>query len=141
MREIKFRAWDKRDEKMLVDDPFSSVHPFAITPSGAVYGAGELLYDNELGANSTVVLMQYTGLKDKNGVEIYESDILQDHRERRAIIVWHQANCEFLLNDLEEYQAGNYDEPAYIIWDGQGWLGLEVVGNIYENPELLGNQA
>ena len=67
MREIKFRAWDKSDNVWLEEDQF------VIYPQGifdAWLGQDEPLEMDE------VILMQYTGLKDKNGKEIYEGDIV-----------------------------------------------------------------
>jgi len=102
MREIKFRVWIDRIGHMLYSDEFDSLFNFL----------GEL--SDDFG------LMQYTGLKDKNGKEIYESDIVarDDSRETHEII----------------FEHGSFKEK------GSTWLystSWEIIGNIYENPELL----
>ena len=109
MREIKFRAWDGR---MIKD--------FIMTSHGAV----ALEYDH-FGAN--VELMQYTGLKDKNGEEIYEGDILT---------VWIQGYKQesyYVVDDMREFFAEFRHDDSYYQFEK-----VEIIGNIYENPELLG---
>lgn len=105
MREIKFRAWD--GNQMFVP---------AIRHSG--YDLNELL--QSFGSNHDLKLMQYTGLKDKNGVEIYEGDIIQeyvkDYMFGRFVVVWND-------NGFWDCGTGNKDRL--------------VASNIYENPELL----
>ena len=109
------------------------------------YGqAGSLLTHAEMSPDK-YVLMQSTGLKDKNGVEIFEGDIL--HRKVHVIL---------LGTDLNKW----VDEYAYVEWKYGGWhvgedllefvleegidhhtgckqTAIEVIGNIYENPDLL----
>lgn len=108
MREIKFRAWDKACDVMLIpEDPNRWV----------MHGNGCSAIDG-VWATVDLELMQYTGLKDKNGVEIYEGDILG-----RA------------------HQVVYFDDGKFCMMGGEewGWIdtSLEVIGNIYENPELL----
>ncbi len=74
------------------------------------------------------ILMQYTGLKDKNGKEIYEGDII----------------VEYLLPNEYDYGIIEYLDGSFVInWKSKMWQYLinvsrrEVIGNIYENPELL----
>ncbi len=103
MREIKFRAWDTK-AKIMSYDP------------DAQYCYGDLNGSIEL-HTSLYTLMQYTGLKDKNGVEIYEGDVCQ-----ASDTTW-----EVTFNIF----CGQYEH-----WCLQG-QSCEVIGNIYETPELL----
>lgn len=144
-REIKFRAWDKVYECYLYD-----VQNAYDKLSGCVkYEDGEDAgYDEECFAgfldNDQYVVEQYTGLKDKNGREIYEGDILSFGS------VWNNGDGEDID---EEFHIGvvEYD-PHYAVYnvncDESGerrfmftevvnYDGFGVVGNIFENPELL----
>ena len=124
MREIKFRAWDKEITKMLhnVETGFSMGSCF-----------GDVLYEVDKGK---MILMQYTGLKDKNGKEIYEGDICRAAKSficsisfdlyDGIIIIWAYMNARSKL-------IGEMTEP---MWKNHE-VSIEVIGNIYENPELL----
>lgn len=106
MREIKFRAWDKEISRMFQLGTIESLLTDAQQP-----GTGEhwlTCTDHEL--------MQYTGLKDKNGVEIYEGDV---------VLLQGYGNYEVEFPFLELYDA--YPE---------GDVG-KIIGNIHENPDLL----
>ncbi len=129
MREIKFRAWDKDALKMVV--------PLAIK--------------NALPSQSKQDdLIQFTGLKDKNGKEIYEGDILDvDGREeyrgnkkyRGTFVVESELSgwgYEFHWRNISGYECSTHimGFPA----EGQS-QNIEVIGNIYENPDLLQTHA
>jgi uncharacterized phage protein (TIGR01671 family) len=134
-REIKFRAWDKIDKKMYYN--------VGVSVNGTQVYENEFIPENIILDRGQEVLipLQFTGLKDKNSKEIYEGDILNQKLEKTTEDHW--TVCGSL---------GFYPENAKIVeWDRDGWyLGswrlsgelryLEVIGNIYENPELLKNK-
>ena len=119
MREIKFRAWDK-DNKVMIE-------------SAGVGTIGEVLNGrNEMMDNCE--LMQFTGLKDKNGKEIYEGDIVElDIRtkngfltKQKAQTIWWDEQARF-TDFIPKEMPAPLGEP----------IGRTVIGNLYENPELL----
>jgi uncharacterized phage protein (TIGR01671 family) len=119
MREIKFRAWDKKNKVMIYDFSY-------YCKLGENYAIYDFDTDVDECISDDVELMQFTGLKDKNGKEIYEGDIMRNSQLLRE---WTLEKVEFgkiLDPDWEEYTYGYFDYT-----DG------EVIGNIHENPELL----
>jgi len=143
MREIKFRAWDKERKQM---ERFDLSHK-----DGLLYQDGKWFvatgYDsednpifNEDNVPSRYELMQSTGLRDRNGVEIYEGDIVRwsDSFEERVFcydlpIIW--ARGAWYLDTDESRKYPGSDVLFEIVWDEP--QNVEVIGNIYENPELL----
>ncbi len=113
-REIKFRAWEKNLKEMIPVHDVDFERKIINTSS-----AWRFL--NE------VALMQYTGLKDKNGKEIYEGDVIKSIRGYKAVVEWVD-DGRFLGFTIERERKIMYvgQEPA-----------VEVIGNIYESPELL----
>lgn len=125
MREIKFRAWVKEKkaifEVILIDYVTKKV-------TYIVERTGHLLNIRHDKFND-VELMQYTGLKDKDNKEIYEGDILfESFGEKYYKVIFENGGfrAEF-KGDFEEYSFDLIDVVAQ---------GCEIVGNIYENPEL-----
>ena len=131
MREIKFRAWDS-DEKTMC--PVYELHfgeRIIVARVNARNGKMLLLFSDETN------LMQYTGVKDKNGVEIYEGDIIRHQSGKYGTdfeIKWSPILCGFTAMQIES----GHPSPQL----NQGTMcHFEVVGNIYENPELVSNEA
>ena len=75
---------------------------------------------------------QSTGLKDKNGKEIFEKDIV-DFKGRKAIVKWHGSYASFIYEFVDELQNRKTEwQPLYL-----SYYHFEIIGNIYENPEFL----
>lgn len=72
-------------------------------------------------------ICQYTGLTDKNGCKIWENDVVKDN-VIFGNVVWDENNARFMINDIHD----GYQE--YSDW----WNEVEVIGNVFDNPELLG---
>lgn len=129
MREIKFRFWNRKTKQMASWDDMEN---------GT---SSRLCSEFEDIRNEENEIMQYTGLKDKNGKEIYEGDILNSVHKNQ-----HGTFNKIVSVKENEFYVGNgeYDEETIV----GGWLietedffheldSFEIIGNIYENPELL----
>lgn len=136
-RDIKFRVWDKTSNRMLYHDDFERVE--LDTKNKVV----TLIADEESDNSHEVLdyedgieaeILQYTGLKDKNGKEIYEGDILERH-EYWPIRIEYDKGC-FMVRDLDKVRYNNLilNVPICNFESINDW---KVIGNIYENPELL----
>jgi len=123
MREIKFRAWHKADEKMY-----------------EVYGFAQnkwFLKGKQFPMpNGAVVIMQYTGLRDKNGKEIYEGDLLTDYGEAPPLYVeYSEKHGAYCFVDKFDSSGTVYYTPLMIYYEQ-----MEVIGNIFEHPHLIGGK-
>ena len=120
-REIKFRAWDKVRKRFTKN--------FIIEPDGTLWSGG-LSIRLRL---EQCVLIEYTGLKDKNDTPIYEGDIVrfvddaEGHLELTGQVYWDERACGFAEKGTHEHDAGL--SPFCDDY--------EVIGNIWEHPHLL----
>ena len=121
MREFKYRCWDKVNNQMFI------VERLYFDKKGNATHVGidiEALNDDEtfqVVDIKHVELLEFTGLKDKNGVEVYESDILKNDDEEFAVVYDNEDAC-FTLQDDNVITNFQVENPAW----------YEVVGNIYQ---------
>ncbi|QBX15782.1 phage uncharacterized protein TIGR01671 [Streptococcus equinus] len=129
MRELKFRAWLKDEKRMakVHEVSFFDDKVFTITTIDNFY------------ADDEFKLMQFTGLKDKNGKEVFEGDIINykygRHTSTQFVVKYDEFQATFVVVD-------NHNDLVYTFRELADYIqlnSLEVIGNIYENKELLGD--
>jgi uncharacterized phage protein (TIGR01671 family) len=124
MKDLHFRAWVKEKQKMRVVSAILGMETnkivIAFLDENEQFGCGS--YHQE-----DIILMQSTGIKDVNGREIFEGDIFNTPSQIKFFVVFDKG-CFFYQNVFDEHPNGLVYE---IVRD---W---EVIGNIYENPELM----
>ncbi|MCE2688198.1 MAG: YopX family protein [Rickettsiales bacterium] len=108
---IKFKGWDKQQNKMLGID-------WAITAQGGFFNISEYTYEDD------PIIMQFTGLIDKNGQEIYEGDLIKTP-DNRILPVIFKEGCFGFENNLENKQFNCFTKALA--------SAIEVVGNIHFN--------
>ena len=120
-REIKFRVWDKRHNSMeYINDLYwfeeNGIHDFN---------------------DDNYIFMQNTGLKDKNGKEIYDSDIVKVTWGSGKIVCYEVKYCESLGYHYLRDTKNKEDDDIICIYD---YSQMDVIGNVFDNPELLKNK-
>ena len=120
-REIKFRAWDKCHNSMeYINDLYwfeeNGIHDFN---------------------DDNYVFMQNTGLKDKNGKEIYDSDIVKVTWGSGKIVFYEVKYCGSLGYHYLRDTKNKEDDDIICIYD---YSQMDVIGNVFNNPELLKNK-
>lgn len=123
----KFRAWHKTWKEL------GKVKRIRFDDEGNI--STVFIQSETLGSNAylkDIELMQSTGLKDKNGKEIFEGDIV-DYKGRKAIIKWHGSYASFIYRFVDELNERVSEwHPLFL-----AYYHFEIIGNIYENKELL----
>jgi uncharacterized phage protein (TIGR01671 family) len=118
-RLLKFRFWGNFGELNYEED---------ICEMEMLYGDRFCFFEsepiNDLFACRNFQVMQFTGLIDKNGKEIYEGDIVKTNYGKMGVVKFHKKTASFVINDNEHFNCQLYQEMPY----------LEIIGNIYEKP-------
>jgi uncharacterized phage protein (TIGR01671 family) len=122
MREIKFRGYNRKNNVWLYGFYLQNRGAHFIVPDE--FADGKSWDDYEI---DPATLGQYTGLKDRNGREIYEGDILHDHFCNNRYVVLFDGGSFDVMSTLDK--SGNY--LSDVVGD------IEIIGNIHDNPELM----
>ena len=139
MRKIKLRLWDRTEKEMIYLDKVGDRqhHTFGIRKNGNLY-----YYNLQNGSGGDeYILMQHTGLKDKNGVETYEGDIIKIYADNGFYaceiiekVIFKQGQYGIEHGDLYRYFC-SLSNVGEVVTESEPMF--EVIGNIYDNPELL----
>lgn len=126
MENLRFRAWDKEDNRM--KEVFNlDFHRYTAIVGFRLSEPKSFLGDNPL------IIMQSTGLKDKNGVEIFEGDIISCEIETiEKFIICEQCGCFGIRDEIDGFISLNSINETLSIHKE-----FEVIGNKYEHPHLL----
>jgi uncharacterized phage protein (TIGR01671 family) len=135
MREILFRAWDRNKKMMEKVVDIQMLSPYVYTNVIVEFKEhGRIINDNHLVGGTdgcdTAILMQYTGLKDKNGKKIFEGDILGYKRLGTGKVI---ATGVVEFSEEGRYAIRDFDLNLDMVVDA----GNFVIGNIYENPDAF----
>ena len=145
MNNIKYRAWDV-EQKIMTN--VSAIYPYEHTADvfwfeeNSITNRGERVSNFQFKYPERLILMQFTGLKDKNGREIFEGDIMQliagyeYGRDYRLIVVWDDKKARWSVEGSVG-SGGSHRDLDHGVNGKWGKQRCEIIGDIYENPELM----
>lgn len=132
-RELKFRAWDKGINKWLCH--YESIGGFDLMGECVLFGewAKEL---PSMERWDDVIIMQFTGLKDKNGKQLYDQDIIQTDQGTLFIIEFNQQEMQWVLYQTND---GSHRDLQGELFALKAYMtpNITLKGNCYQHPELL----
>ena len=134
-REIKFRAWDSKTKKWLFGYEYPNLGGFSMKGEVMLFGEYSRFFESiPIEDWDKIILMQYTGLKDKNGKEVYEGDVI---RQSSDLCIIESCVGGFDCQMLVELKNGGTLRGSVYNFSFLSEKYCEIIGNIYENPELL----
>lgn len=146
MREIKFRAWIPDIKRMY------QVNKIEVNPIDRNSVRDLLVWEHPCEKSAKIKgkvgryrltdeipIMQFTGLTDKNGVEIYEGDVVVNGYGRICEITWHKFAARFDCEFIKDNSTNSGVDRSYGFRPQEWGFCIEVIGNVHQNPELLGD--
>jgi uncharacterized phage protein (TIGR01671 family) len=146
---FKFRFYDKENKIMVYADTNNDLLPYHSDEIYTTWQTYDLSAIENLANNEDYIVMQCTGLKDKNGKLIYEGDIVEAKQKPDregwycvycGIVKYDNKNCQYVINSNQHkvLNENKLIKSALNTDTSFNWFDwFEVIGNIYENPELL----
>lgn len=142
MTPLRFRAFDKADRKMFAVDLWMQHFSGSVVIGGA---ANDKRYHrvNLPEREPEVVVMRSTGMTDTHDTEIFEGDVLEFDSDREAqanglyLLEWWDEYSRWILRPITNRLTDEHSDTAETFLGGEGLIWLSVVGNRYQNPELL----
>ena len=126
----KFRVWNEKTESFIdYGDLMLDLK------NGKVYSGDVGIPEYTIDVTNQVILMQYTGCRDKNGIEIYEGDVIKDKYDKIWLVQWYVG--AFVITDKIPDSDGQTSTYSHFSNLSNHHFYFEVIGNIWENPELL----
>lgn len=126
----KFRVWNEKTESFIdYGDLMLDLK------NGKVYSGDVGIPEYTIDVTNQVILMQYTGCRDKNGIEIYEGDVIKDKYDKTWLVQWYVG--AFVITNKIPDSDGQTTTYSHFSNVSNHHFYFEVIGNMWENPELL----